>query len=92
MTKYIIGTISSVDTPLTPKAKGSRSMAAYLTDVTEEDVQRERDEILHATAEEIRGAAAMAEAVLSGGAICVLGNEGKVAENESMFRSVSTLA
>lgn len=91
MTKYIIGTISSVDTPLTPKAKGLRSMGAWLTGVTEEDVQKERDEILHATAEDIRNAAAMAEAVLGAGKICVLGNEGRVAENENLFRSVETL-
>lgn len=30
MTKYIIGTISDMDTPMNPSAKGARSMTAYL--------------------------------------------------------------
>lgn len=91
MTKYIIGTISGVDTPLTPKAKGTRSMAAYFTGVSEEDVQKERDEILGVTADDIRKAAEMADAILDAGKICVLGNEGKVAENESLFQHVETI-
>jgi len=46
MTKSMIGTISAVDTPLTPKTKGSRSMGAYFSEMKVEDVQKERDEIL----------------------------------------------
>ena len=91
MTKYIIGTISSVDTPLTPRAKGARSMTAYLTGITEEEVQKERDEILSADVEGIRQSADMVEAILSDRKICVLGNEDKVKENSSMFGVIETL-
>ncbi|MFR3321582.1 MAG: hypothetical protein ACLTSZ_11170 [Lachnospiraceae bacterium] len=42
MTKYIIGTISELDTPLTPSMKGSRSLNAYFCEITEEEVQKER--------------------------------------------------
>ncbi len=91
MTKYIIGTISSVDTPLTPRVKGARSMAAYFTGVTEEDVQRERDQILAATEDDIRSSADMVDAVLAAGRICVLGNEDKVKENSSLFEVIDTI-
>lgn len=91
MTKYIIGTISHMDVPLMPKAKGSRSMAAYFTGVSEEDVQRERDQVLAATSEDIRAAAKMAEAVLGADKICVLGNEDKVSENSELFRKIDTI-
>lgn len=91
MTKYIIGTISHMDVPLMPKAKGSRSMAAYFTGVSEEDVQRERDQVLAATSEDIRAAAKMAEAVLGADKICVLGNEDKVSENSALFRKIDTI-
>ena len=42
MTKYVIGTISDMDTPLTPSAAGNRSMSAWLTHTTLEDLQRMR--------------------------------------------------
>lgn len=48
MTKYIIGAISEMDTPLTPMAKGMRSLNAYMSGITEEDFQRERDQVLGA--------------------------------------------
>lgn len=91
MTKYIIGTISELDTPLTPRAKGVRSIAAYFNGVTEEDVQRERDQILGATVEDIRKSADMVEAILADGKICVLGNEDKVKENSSLFQVIETI-
>ncbi len=91
MTKYIIGTFGSLDTPLYPEAKGSRSMAAYLEHLTYEDVQRERDEILNATTEDIRALAAPIEAVLSDDQLCVIGNEQAIRSEEGMFLSVSSL-
>ena len=54
MTKYIIGTVSELDTPLTPSAKGYRSLSAYFSKVAQEDLQRERDEVLNATPQQIR--------------------------------------
>lgn len=91
MTKYIIGTISSMDTPLTPKAKGNRSMAAYMTGVSEEEVQKERDQVLSAVEEDIRNAADMVEAILGAGNICVLGNEDKVKGSSDLFEHIVTM-
>ncbi|MCD7882178.1 MAG: insulinase family protein [Lachnospiraceae bacterium] len=91
MTKYIIGTISDLDTPLTPAMKGSRSLNAYFCGVTEEDVQRERDEILSATPEQIRALAPVVQAVLDDHAFCVVGNEEKIKEAEDLFGSVKPL-
>ncbi len=91
MTKYIIGTISNIDTPLTPRGKGGRSMAAYLTGVTEEQIQKERDQILSATQEDVRKAADMVDAILSADKICALGNEDKIKENCSLFDTIDTI-
>lgn len=85
MMKYIIGTVSDLDTPLTPRAKGSRSFTAFMTGITDEDIQRERDEVLSADKGKIREAADMVEAVLSDGYICVLGSEEKVKQSEDLF-------
>lgn len=91
MTKYIIGTVSDMDTPLNPNARGVRSMTAYLQGLTEADIQRERDEVIGATAEDIRGLKDMMEAVLSDGCLCVIGNEDCLRQERPLFDSLEPL-
>lgn len=91
MTKYIIGTISGMDTPLNPSAKGERSTLAYLSQMTYEDVQKERDQVISAKEEDIRNLADLVEAVLSQQNICVIGNEEKIKEEQELFMSTKDL-
>ncbi len=91
MTKYIIGTVSDLDAPLNPSAKGYRSMMAYLTHLTQEDVQRERDEALDAQPQNIRELAPLVQAVLSEGNICVIGNEQMLEKESGMFLALEDL-
>jgi hypothetical protein len=91
MTKYIIGTISELDTPLTPMATGARSLNAYMADRTFEEFQKERDEILQADPAAIRALAEPVEVVLKQGNLCVLGNEEKLAEEKELFDSLVPL-
>ena len=91
MTKYIIGTVSSMDTPLTPSAKGARSMSAWMTGLTPEDVQKERDEVLSCGCGEIRALAPYLKAVLEQDCICVIGNEKKLEEQKELFDRVESL-
>ena len=91
MMKYIIGTVSDLDTPLTPRAKGRRSYLAYMTDVTSEDAQRERDEVLAADADKVKEVAKTVDAILKDGYICVLGSEEKVKSAEHLFDTIRVL-
>ena len=91
MTKYIIGTISELDVPMTPAAKGSMSMTAYFTGVTEEQLQRERDEVLEATVEDIQKLADITESVLRQNYLCVIGNESVIEANRDKFLNVEHL-
>ena len=91
MTKYIIGTVSELDTPLNPSAKGYRSMIAYLTHLTQEDVQKERDEVLEAQPENIRALEPLIRAVLSDANICVIGNEQTLEKESGMFMALEDL-
>ena len=91
MTKYVIGTFGSLDTPMNPEAKGSRSMSAYLQELPFEQIQRERDEILHATPEDIRNLADLIVAVLEDDSLCVIGNENAIRAESGLFDSVQTL-
>ena len=91
MTKYIIGTVSDMDTPLNPAAKGLRSMSAYLTHVTYEQLQKEREEVLTATEADIRGLAGRMEAVLEQNDFCVIGAEENLKNEKNMFMELKSL-
>ena len=91
MTKYIIGTISDLDTPLNPNAKGARSMTALLQGITQEDLQRERDEVIGATEKDIRGLKDMIASVLKEHNLCVIGNEEKLNEQKELFKELKNI-
>ncbi len=91
MTKYIIGTISDIDVPLTPRAKGSRSMSAYLSHDRLEFIQKERDEILSAGREDIRKLAPYVESMIEDGHICVLGGEETIEKEKELFDTTESL-
>ena len=91
MTKYIIGAISDLDVPMNPSAKGSRSLVAYLTNQTFEEVQKERDELLSCTQNDIRMLADYVDAIMKEEAICVVGNGQAIEENKDMFETMENL-
>ena len=91
MLKSIIGAISSIDMPLSPEMKGSRSFNLYLTGYTISDLQRERDEILSTKVSDIRALAPIVACIDDKKVICVVGNEGVINENASMFGSIRPL-
>lgn len=91
MTKYIIGAIGSLDTPLTPRNMGERNINFYLSGITYKDLQRERDEILDATKEDIRKIAPLIKDVIDNSYICVIGNEDKIEKYKDVFDTVRTL-
>ena len=91
MTKYIIGTISNKDVPRTPQMQGSISKTAYFSNVTEDMLQKERNQILGAQKEDIQKLAALVEAVLSDDQICVVGSETAIEKAEDVFMEVKPL-
>ncbi len=91
MTKYIIGTFGAMDTPMNPEAKGSRSLAAYIGEISFESIQKERDQVLSATAADIRALADLIDSVLQENNICVIGNENMIHDAKDMFNSVEKL-
>ena len=85
MTKYIIGTISELDVPMTPSTKGNMSLNAWFSKVTEEDMQRERQEILDAQPKDIRKLAGIVDAMMEQNRICVVGSEEKIEQEKKVF-------
>ena len=92
MNKFIIGTISNIDRPMNPAAKGSRSMNLYMNHVTEEMIREEREQILTAGQSDIRALSKVLRAMLDAEQICVIGSEEKIEECREMFGEVRTLS
>ena len=91
MTKYIIGTISGKDVPRTPQMQGSISKTAYFCGITEEMMQKERNQILNADVEDIRNLAPLVEAILSDDAVCVVGSETAIEKEREIFKEIKSL-
>ena len=91
MTQYIIGAVSELDMPLTPAAKGLRSLSAYMTGVTDALLQQERDQVLAADQESIRELAGHIDAFMDENCLCVVGNARKVKGNEKLFDRIENL-
>ena len=90
ITKYIIGAIGTLDTPLSPSAKGDKSFMAYLQNTTYEDLKKERHEILNVTLDHIKALKPLIEKVLSDDALCAIGNENKI-ESSTLFKETKNL-
>lgn len=90
LTKYIIGAIGMLDTPLSPKDKGARSFLAYLQNVTYEDLKQERHEVLNVTLDDIKALKPLIEKALNDNALCVIGNENKI-EDSNIFKEKKNL-
>lgn len=88
MTRYIIGTISQIDGPMTASQKGTRAFEYYFQNITPEWLKAEREAILSTTADDIKGMKKMLEDVLAQDALFVYGNEQKVQENNDLFGEV----
>ena len=91
MTQYVIGAVSELDTPMNAAAKALRSLSAYMTNQTEEDFQKERDELLTANQNQIRKLSAYIRAFISQEYLCVVGNEEKIKQEKELFDSISSL-
>ncbi len=91
MTQAVIGTVSDMDIPLNPAAKGLRAMSLYLTNQTEVDLQKEREQVLDATAQDIRALAGHIRAFLADGCLCVVGNAEKIEEEKANFLTLEQL-
>lgn len=88
MANYIIGTIGNMDSLTSPQIKGVIGDNMYFKGITQEDIQKERDEVLSTTAEDIRNYARLIENVIKQNFYCVVGGETKVNENKGLFHRI----
>lgn len=88
MLKYIIGTISKMDLPLTPFMKGQKATADYISGTSQDDLERERNEVLNTSSEDIKKLSNLIKDTMDQNILCVLGNEQKIKENKDLFQDL----
>lgn len=91
MAKYIIGAIGELDMPMGPATKGLLSLNAWMTGLTREMVQKERDELLSADEAQIRELAQYIRAFMEDDFLCVVGNEDRIREKQELFFHIENL-
>ena len=91
MLKYIIGAIAKLDAPMTPSAEGAYDFICYLSGITDEQLQKDRDEILSANVEKIRETAPLVSAVIQNNILCALGDEDMIQKQEYLFDGIKNL-
>ena len=74
LTGMIIGAVADSDPLLTPRLRGKTADMRRWRGITQEDLRRERQEILSAKPEDLTRLAAEVEALAKEGAVCVLGS------------------
>jgi len=88
MRKYIIGTISNMDIPLSPFMKGNRATTNYISGTTLSERQIERNQILSTTVDDIKKYSTLLTDAMKENYLCVLGNEDKIRENKTQFNNL----
>ena len=88
MDKYIIGTLSKIDKPLTPSIKGQVAADLCLKNITLADRQKSRDEILSARQEDIRALSKLVADCMNQNNLCVFGNEEILKQHKEIFGEV----
>ena len=91
LTTFIIGTISRIDPATTPHMKGQIATSRYISNVSQDDVQKNRDEILGTRVKDIKNAADLLKGSMEENYMCALGNENKLRENQDLFNKLVQL-
>jgi Zn-dependent M16 (insulinase) family peptidase len=89
---YIIGSISTLDFPLTPSQQGERATNYTLSGVTKDFLDQEREQIFHTTCKDIQNFASVVKACMEAPCSCVLGNENKIESEKYLFNQITKLA
>lgn len=88
MTKYVIGTISLLDTPLTPAMHLEKAITACQKGLPEDVAQKNRDEVIDCQVADIRALAPLVKDVLDDGYICVVGGQQKIEGHKELFNKI----
>ncbi len=85
LNSYIVGTFGKLDRPLTAYYAAVRSLNAYMTGRTRENMLRDREAMLDTDAASLRALAQSVDDVMAQGWRCTIGNEERILEERELF-------
>ncbi len=91
MLKYIIGTLSRVDMPLTAPQKGNTSIDHYIIGKTYENLKEEREQLLCTSPKTIRSLSLMIKNCMEKNIYCVIGGREKINNSKTKFSELIEL-
>lgn len=91
MRKYIIGTMSGLDLPMTPALRGAQAMGLYFKGLTGSDLEQAKREVVSVKEADIRKLAEVVRGVMNDNHICAMGNDGKIRDAKDVFAEIVTL-
>ena len=91
MANYIIGAVNSLDRPLNREQKLKTALIRHIAGITPELHQKERDEVLSCTSEDIRAYAPMLKTMADSKYVCVIGNGDNIKNEKELFTDIITL-
>lgn len=91
MRKYIIGTISNMDTPLSAADRSGREFTQYMSKTSYEMLKKERKDVLKTDVEKIRSLAPKFKKALEKNHICVVGGKSAITSDEDLFNEIKEL-
>jgi len=92
MTRFLIGTISGMDRPMTASQKGDVAIQRYFEKTTIEDIKNDRSAVLSTTMQDIKDFEKVVQDILKQDAYCVYGNEQKIKENKDLFHEMVNIS
>ncbi|MGI6580694.1 MAG: insulinase family protein [Saccharofermentanales bacterium] len=91
LTGYLIGTIANLDQPLSFPAASRRAKSLYDQDITAEQLQTERQQILNIQVADLKQHAQLIGKALAEDIRCTLGNSEKLNQEKDLFKSTEIL-
>lgn len=89
--KMIIGTISQLDTPLSPSKQGHLAFYNYLNGITDAMRQKERSQVLNTTVADLHQLAPIIKNVFDQNALCVVGSADMLRQHKDVFNTIIQL-
>lgn len=91
MTKFVIGTIGNLDTPMTPSMFNRWCFGNYLSHHTQQQIQQTRDQILAAQPADIQALADCMQQILDCDCRCVIGSAAAIDKDKDLFAVTADL-
>ncbi|MGL5207456.1 MAG: insulinase family protein, partial [Acidaminococcaceae bacterium] len=88
LTKYVIGTVSGMDTPLTNSMLLERACVMSLKEISDDMRQKERQEVIEVTNEDIKQLAKLVEDVLKENYRCAVGSKATLDRSKDIFTEI----